>query len=575
MIHENTFSRFLLPSLLGFSLLSGCAALDHTAGKDMEFMQSASGSCPQANRAVQDYFGVIGNIRKNQPDLALMLKKFPKGADLHNHLSGSVMPEDYLTLGRSEGDCFGADPAAPAMYTIKPATSPGVCPDTFKPLVQANAGERQQLLQSISMYKFNDKGLTSVQAGHDQFFATFGRFGAVSGNPGNVVPMLAKLLQQAHDDTVGYVETMTSFQTAAVSNLSDKLRLKYPEPAAFSNPANYPAMYDFLLNAGLNNAVTAAQKDVATYVKGVNDILLCNTATPDPACEVSFNFQAAVNRNAALKDGSPDLPKLFTQVVLSSELANAEPRVVGVNLLSGEDSPVSMQSFPQQMGFFDYVARRSARLNIALHGGELTPCFAGADKPALKDHITGPIQAGARRVGHAVSFTYLSNADKNSVAGLMKKNNTLVEVPLTSNAQILGVAGSEHPFVQYFRKYGVPVAFSTDDAGVSYTDFTSAWIYAAGRYRLTYDEAVRLARASLQYSFLPGQSLWDDSATVVPQCKGDIAGSDEPGEACGSFLAGNAKAGAQWRFEGELAEFDREYGASLRKELGAVKEARR
>lgn len=576
MKRRNTLIRVLFPTVCAvISLLQGCAALAPALDKNAELLPVASGSCPQANRAVQDYFGVIGSVRKNQPDLARMLKKFPKGADLHNHLSGSVMPEDYLTLGSSEGDCFGADPAAPAMYTIKPAASPGVCPDAFKPLARADAGERQQLLKSLSMYKFNDKGLTSVQAGHDQFFATFGRFGAVSGNPGNMVPMLAKLLQQAHDDSVGYVETMTSFQSAAVSAFADKLRLKYPDPAAFSNPANYPAMYDFLLSAGLNTAVTAAQKDVASYVKGVNDILLCGTATPDPACAVSYNFQAAVNRNAALKDGSPDLPKIFTQVVLSSVLASAEPRVVGVNLLSGEDSPVSMQSFTQQMGFFDYVAHRTAAPNIALHGGELTPCFVGADKPALKDHITGPIMAGAKRVGHAVSFSYLSNADKNSVAGLMKKSNTLVEVPLTSNAQILGVAGHEHPFVQYFRKYGVPVAFSTDDAGVSYTDYTSAWIYAVGQYRLTYDEAVRLARASLQYSFLPGQSLWDDSATIAAQCKGVVAGSATPGEPCGGFLAKNAKAGVQWRFEGELAEFDREYGASLRKELAAVKEARR
>lgn len=577
MNHSRTLSRVLFPSLLlGLSLFQGCAALDPAAGKDAAVLPSvADGSCPQANRAVQDYFGVIDSIKKRQPDLARMLKKFPKGADLHNHLSGSVMPEDYLTLGSSEGDCFGADPAAPAMYTIKPATAPGVCPGTYKPLTQADAGERQLLLQSLSMYRFNATGLTPVQAGHDQFFATFGRFGAVSGAPGNLVPMLAKLLQQAHDDNVGYVETMTSFQTAAVSTFADKLRLKYPDPASFSDRTNYPAMFDFLMKAGLSDVVAAAQKDVAAAVDGVNDILLCGTATPDPACEVSFNFQAAVNRNSALKDGSPDLPKIFTQVVLSSALADAEPRVVGVNLLSGEDSPVSMQSFTRQMGFFGYMTQRYPRANIALHGGELTPCFAGSDKPALKDHITGPVLAGAKRVGHAVSFSYLSNADKNSVAGLMKKNNTLVEVPLTSNAQILGVTGHDHPFVQYFRKFGVPVAFSTDDEGVSYTDYTNAWIYAVGQYRLTFDEAVRLARASLQYSFLPGRSLWDESNRIVSPCRGVAAGSDNPGDACSSFLEKNAKAGEQWRFEGNLADFDREYGASLRKELEEVKEARR
>ena len=305
--------------------------------------------------------------------------------------------------------------------------------------------------------------------------------------------------------------------------------------------------------------------------------LACSSAAPDPACEVAFNFQAAVNRNAALQDGNPDLPKLFTQVALSSMLADREPRVVGVNLLSGEDSPVSMQSFSAQMQFFSYFHTRFPRVNIALHAGELTPCFVGSSNPALLDHISASIQAGAKRVGHAVSFAYLTAAGKASVAALMKQNNILVEVPLASNAQILGVTGADHPFEQYFRKYGVAVAFSTDDEGVSHTDFTSEWLYAAGQYHLSYPEAVRLARASLEYSFLPGRSLWQaaPATRVVSQCRGETLGSASPGEPCSSFISANAKAGAQWRYEGKLAEFDRAYGTTLRKQLGSMKAARR
>ena len=35
----------------------------------------------------------------------------------------------------------------------------------------------------------------------------------------------------------------------------------------------------------------------------------------------------------------------------------------------------------------------------------------------------------------------------------MKKNNTMVEINFTSNAQILGVTGDKHPFLKYYRKY--------------------------------------------------------------------------------------------------------------------------
>ena len=280
-------------------------------------------------------------------------------------------------------------------------------------------------------------------------------------------------------------------------------------------------MFDYLLSVGLKDAVAAAQKEVAASVDKTNAVLECGEAFEDPACEVAFDFQVSVNRNSALKDGSADLPKIFTQTALSCLLADMERRVVGVNLLSPEDGSVSMQSFHTQMQFFAYFHNRFPRVNIALHGGEITPCFVGSGNPALKEHIAGPIRAGAKRVGHAVSFTYLNDADKTEVAALMKGNNTLVEVPFTSNAQILGVAGEEHPFMQYFRKYGVPVAFATDDEGVSHADFTSEWIYGVSQYRLPSRRVVRLARSSLQYSFLPGEPLWQDvvSAKVVRQCR--------------------------------------------------------
>ncbi|MBU0908066.1 MAG: hypothetical protein KJ717_00765, partial [Proteobacteria bacterium] len=385
----------------------------------------------------------------------------------------------------------------------------------------------------------------------------------------NTGPMLAKLLQQANAENVSYVETMISFQSREVSRLADLLRQKYPDAVTYTQADHYPALFDYLLSAGLQQAVAAAQKDVVTYVDSVNVFLKCGIASPDPACEVLFDFQAAVNRNSSLKDRSADLPKIFTQTALSCLLADTERRVVGVNLLSGEDLPVSMQSFNTQMQFFSYFHKRFPRVNIALHGGEITPCFVGDGNPALKEHITGPIQAGAKRVGHAVSFTCLNDADKAEVAALMHRNNTLVEIPFTSNAQILGVAGKEHPFPQYFREYGVPASFSTDDEGVSYADFTSEWIYAAGQYRLTSAEAVQLARLSLQYSFLPGDPLWQDvvSAKVVSQCEGETLGSADYGEPCRTFIEKSAKARMQWRYEAKLSRFNKEYGATLKKYL--------
>lgn len=572
MNRSSAVVSFLIGTLF---LFQGCASLDSATGKQTTQLSPAAVSsvaagCTRDNRAVIEYSSLITTIKKERPGLVEVLTKFPKGADLHNHLSGTVMPEDYIALGSADGDCFGPDQHVQTMYTIAPAAAPSVCGGGFKLLAQASAEERLQILRSLSLYGFNDGGPQSIQAGHDQFFATFGRFGAVSGSSGNMVPMLAKLLQQANAEAVSYVETMISFQSGAISRLADLLRQKYPDAAQFKLNSNYPAMFEYLLSVGLKDAVAAAQKDVVSYVDGVNAMLRCGTVAQDPACEVSFDFQAAANRNSSLKDGSADLPKIFTQVALYSMLADTERRVVGVNLVSGEDLPVSMQTFSTQMQFFSFFHNLFPLVNIALHGGEITPCFVGGGNPALKAHLTGSIQAGAKRLGHAVSFTYLDEADKIEVAALMKRNNTLVEIPFTSNAQILGVSGEEHPFPHYFRRFGIPAAFSTDDEGVSYADFTSEWIYAVGYYRLTFAEAVVLARSSLQYSFLPGASLWQDvaSAKVVGQCAGEALGGPVVGEACKAFLGSSAKASAQWRYEARLSRFDMEYGAKFRTYLG-------
>jgi adenosine deaminase len=541
-------------------LLAGCASVDgQTKKEEPRTVAGAADSCSQSNEAAVGYLRAIDDVKAKSPEMAGLLKAFPKGADLHNHVSGSIMPADYIALGRAQGDCFGPDLKAQSMYAINTPNASGACPKDFQLLKDATESQTDGLLRSLSMYRWNARGPRSVMAGHDQFFATFTRFEAVSSSPANIGPMLAKLLQQASEDGVMHVETMASFRGDDVNRLAGELLKEYASPTAFDAKDAYPAMYDFLVSKGLQDVVAAARADVASYVKAARQSLGCDTNARGPACEVSLRFQAGVNRNSALGDGSANLWKMFTQVALFAALANEEPTVVGVNLVSAEDRPVSMQSFRTQMAFFHFVSQKLPRVPVALHGGELIPCLVANDRAALQGHLVGSLEAGAKRLGHAVSFAYLGDAEKDAVAKLLREANALVEVPLTSNAQILGVAGDDHPFEQYFRKYGVAVAFATDDEGVSYLDYTSAWIYAAARYHLTYDELVKLARASLEHSFLSGDSLWSGEAPRTDRaCESEPLGKADPGPSCRSFLAKNAKAQLQWRYEESLASFDKQ-----------------
>jgi len=63
------------------------------------------------------------------------------------------------------------------------------------------------------------------------------------------------------------------------------------------------------------------------------------------------------------------------------------------------------------------------------------------------------------------------------------------------------VRGPQHPLPAYMR-YGVPVALATDDQGVSRSDMTHEYLRAAETYNLTYSDLKRMARQSLEHSFL-------------------------------------------------------------------------
>jgi adenosine deaminase len=148
--------------------------------------------------------------------------------------------------------------------------------------------------------------------------------------------------------------------------------------------------------------------------------------------------------------------------------------------------------------------------------------------------------------------------------GLMKEmaaRNVLVEINLTSNDEILGISGDEHPLPIY-RKYGVPVTLSTDDEGVARSDMTHEYLRAAETYRFSYAELKGIARQSLEHSFLPGESLWaatKGSFRAESACAADSNGTEKPSPGCAKFLAANERAREQWKLEAEFAAFEKKF----------------
>jgi adenosine deaminase len=185
----------------------------------------------------------------------------------------------------------------------------------------------------------------------------------------------------------------------------------------------------------------------------------------------------------------------------------------------------------------------------------------GLVKPEeLAFHIRASIERGhAERIGHGVDVMQ----EKDPI-GLMKEmaaKNVLVEINLTSNDQILGVSGEDHPLPIYM-KYDVPVAISTDDEGVARSDMTHEYLRAVEGYRLPYTELKRMTRQSLEHSFLPGESLWastKNSFRPVAPCASSALGADRPSATCAKFLAANERAREQWKLEAEFAKFEKKF----------------
>ena len=173
---------------------------------------------------------------------------------------------------------------------------------------------------------------------------------------------------------------------------------------------------------------------------------------------------------------------LFAQALFGFELASADPRVVAINLVGEEDEHTSMTDYADHMRIVGYLRTLYPKVRVSLHAGELAPGLVPPE--GLCCHIRLAVeQAKADRIGHGVDVMYEDRPYE--LMKDMAAKRVMVEINLTSNDVILGIKGKHHPFSLY-RKFGVPVALSTDDEGISRIDLTHEYVRAVETYGLSY-----------------------------------------------------------------------------------------
>ncbi len=487
-----------------------------------------------AQSAEQRTARYLESIRHQLPLLLAFLRDMPKGGDLHNHLDGAIYAEDLIDFAASDNLCVNR---TTSQLLGPPCDS---CEKyREKPAIQCAYADQvlyNQIIDAWSMRNWR----AGDESGHDHFFATFDKFDLASHS--HTAEAIATVVNRAAREHVPYIE----FMHTADGMQAARLGLKTGWDPDFAK------LREKLLTAGIKDIAAATTQTLSADQSRARKEMHCDTPDGEAGCSVTVRFIYQVLR------GLPH-EAVFAQTLLGFELASTDPQFVGLNLVMPEDWYVPIRDFNEHMAMLDYLHTVYPKVHITLHAGELA---MGLVKPEdLSFHIRASVERGhAERIGHGTSVM-----DETNATGLLKEmaqRNVLVEINLTSNDLVLGVSGEDHPLPVYM-KYGVPVALSTDDEGVSRSDMTHEYLRAVENFGLSYADLKRMARQSLQHSFLPGQSLWTETKTqfrAIPVCAA-VAEMEKPSAECGKFLTSSEHAREQWKLEAAFREFEKRYEA--------------
>ncbi|WP_133129402.1 adenosine deaminase family protein [Legionella yabuuchiae] len=462
-------------------------------------------------------------IKSDPNALYAFFKSMPKGGELHYHLAGGAYPETMITLAGKHQYCLNQ-----SNFSVKKTKA--ACYDVSMDKVMNQTELYDATIRAWSMKNFIP---TASESGHDHFFETFPKFLEIVSDfrP----QLLAEVMQRAIDQNELYLEIMI---------LPDNARSTEFGRIAAKHSSLDEKRKALLADKDFNANVTLIVSETTRILKEAKKELNCDQDPTKPVCNLTVKFQYYTLREQPLDN-------LFAQALSGFEAASNSSDLVGINLVQAEDGITSLRDYGKQMTIFNYFHEHYPKVHIALHAGELAPEVVKHED--LRFHIHDAIFIGqAERIGHGVDITYENNAK--DLVKYMAKKSVPVEINLTSNQKILDIYGKSHPLNLYLH-HQVPVVLSTDDEGILRTNLTREYVKAVIDHGLNYPTLKTITRNALTYSFLPGQSLWENSrrGLKVKACQN----LDSPN--CKSFIKGNEKARLQWTLEKKLIAFEKRF----------------
>jgi adenosine deaminase len=517
-----------------------CLALALAGAACAQAPTKGQGTETDADRAFQ------AAVKQGAPALRIFLEGFPKGADLHVHLSGAVYAETLIRDAGEDGLCVDRK----ALSFAKP---PCVADQVPASELSGNVTAEHQVLYDKMVDALSTRSFvpSAGWSAHDQFFAVFDRIDRIHGHNAEWVDEVAS---RAAEQNNQYLELMTTGPFNHAAQIAHEIG--WSAELGQADPKALALLRQELLDKGLRDEVDAGREKARQAEAGRKQMEHCGTPQAASACQVETRYLDEI-----LRANAPE--QVFAQTLLAFETVQASMNAkddtwVGINFVQPEDGLISMRDYTLQMKMIGYLHSVYPAVHIALHAGELA--YGLVPPEGLTYHIRQAVELGdAERIGHGVDLMH--EYDAQGLLNELKQKHVMVEINLSSNEAILGVKGAEHPFPAYFAA-SVPVALSTDDEGVSRIDLTNEYVRAVLDYKLTYRNLKWLARTGMEHSFLSGDSLWawpDDFEATKKPCEGETLGGDTPSAACKAFLDGSEKAAAQWELERRFLAFEKKF----------------
>ncbi len=474
-----------------------------------------------SERATSRYFE---SIQHHPEKLAIFLHDMPKGGDLHNHLGGASRAENMLRYAQDDLLCLNGK-------NFSVYVNPRCARNYLLAASKKNPSLYNAIIDAWSMRNFH----SGKESGHDHFFATFEKYLPLLEK--HSAEMLREVSEKACQENLLYLELMIMPDNNRSGRLARQIAW---DP-------NLSRLRETLLKNGLVPIITDILSQLARYDKELNTIGATKEKNTCADFKLRYLYQV-------LREQAP--VAVFAQLLTGFELAARDPRVVGVNLVQAEDGPIAMRDYTVQMQMLRFLHHLYPKVGISLHAGELVPGLVPAQ--GLRFHIRQAVEiAHADRIGHGVDIPYEDKAAQ--LLKQMAKRHILVEINLSSNAAVLNIKGNAHPLLLY-RRYHVPVALSTDDEGVLRTSLSEQYQIAVLNYQFSYLTLKKLARNSIQYSFLPGIRLWQDDnyQQAVLVCASSLKTALRASD-CQKFLKANQKADLQWKLEQQFIHFEKQF----------------